>query len=191
MRAIDRAGSSDRVRILVRSYDQPPPGPYDLILAIESLAHSPDPTGSVTALAHELVPGGTIAVVDDMPEPETAGTPDLIAFRTGWQAPVLWTAGDFHAAIGRLGLSLTVDLDLSSLCRPRTLERIRRLERLNRICAARGSADGVASVDGLVPRRSRARTALSRGSGSLPAVDGSPAVSAPPGRQIKVGRLTK
>ena len=133
MRAIARAGLSDRVRILVRSYDQPPPGPYDLILAIESLAHSPDPMKSVAALADALAPGGTIAIVDDMPEPETAETPDLMAFKTGWQAPVLWRAMDFHAALGRLGLSLTLDRDLSPLYRPRTLQRIRQLERLNRM----------------------------------------------------------
>jgi SAM-dependent methyltransferase len=131
-RAIERAGLSDRVRILVQSYDQPPHGPYDVILAIESLAHSPAPMTSVAALARELAPGGTIAIVDDMPEPEADGTADLTAFKTGWQAPVLWSASDFKMAFARLGLSLTLDRDLSPLCRPRTLGRIRQLERLNR-----------------------------------------------------------
>jgi cyclopropane fatty-acyl-phospholipid synthase-like methyltransferase len=50
MRAIERAGLADRIRILVQSYDQPPPGPYDVILAIESLAHSREPMKSVAAL---------------------------------------------------------------------------------------------------------------------------------------------
>ncbi len=132
-RAIERVGLSDRVRILVSSYDQPPSGPYDVILAIESLAHSPDPMKSVAALAAVLAPGGTIAIVDDMPEPETAGSPDLDTFKAGWQTPVLWSAADFHAAFNRLGLAATGDRDLSPLYRPRTLQRIRWLERFNRL----------------------------------------------------------
>jgi SAM-dependent methyltransferase len=132
--AIARARLSDRVRILVQSYDQPPPGPYDLILAIESLAHSPDPMKSVAALARELAPGGTVAIIDDMPEPELPlGSTDLDAFKRGWQAPVLWGALDFQIALQRLGLSLALNRDLSPLYQPRTLERIRQLERLNHI----------------------------------------------------------
>jgi SAM-dependent methyltransferase len=132
--AIARAGLSDRVRILVQSYDQPPPGPYDLILAIESLAHSPDPMTSVTALARELTPGGTLAIIDDMPEPDLpVDTADLHTFKTGWQAPVLWSASDFQIAFERLGLALALDRDLSPLYQPRTLVRIRQLERLNHV----------------------------------------------------------
>jgi tocopherol O-methyltransferase len=131
--AIERAGLSDRVRILVHSYDQPPPGPYDVILAIESLAHSPDPMTSVAALARELAPGGTIAIVDDMPEPHAVNSADLRTFKAGWQTPVLWSAADFQAAFERLGLTITADRDLSPFCRPRSLNRINRLERLNRV----------------------------------------------------------
>jgi SAM-dependent methyltransferase len=129
--AVERAGLSDRVRILVQSYDRPPPGPYDVILAIESLAHSPNPMTSVTALARQLAAGGTIAIVDDMPDPD-AHAADLRAFKTGWQTPVLWSASDFQMALGHLGLTLTLDRDLSSAYRPRTLVRIGQLERLNR-----------------------------------------------------------
>jgi tocopherol O-methyltransferase len=132
-RAIERAGLADRVAILVQSYDQPPPGSYDVILAIESLGHSPDPMRSVAALAQVLSPGGTIAIVDDMPEREAIDTADLNTFKSGWEAPVLSSAADFETAFNRVGLSLTLDRDLSPLCRPRTLDRIRQLERLNRV----------------------------------------------------------
>lgn len=47
-----------RVRADVRSYDAPPAGPFDLVVAIESLAHSLDPARSVAALAATLAPGG-------------------------------------------------------------------------------------------------------------------------------------
>jgi SAM-dependent methyltransferase len=133
VRAIARAGLADRVSILVQSYDQPPPGPYDVILAIESLAHSRDPGNSVAALAHVLAPGGTLAIVDDMPDPAALDTAELHAFKTGWQAPVLSSVADFQTAFADSGLSLTLDRDLSALCRPRALDRIRQLERLNRM----------------------------------------------------------
>ncbi|MGC4082585.1 MAG: class I SAM-dependent methyltransferase [Vicinamibacterales bacterium] len=41
--AAARAGLADRVAAHVRSYDAPPAGPFDLVIAIESLAHSPNP----------------------------------------------------------------------------------------------------------------------------------------------------
>ena len=36
--------------VLVRTYDDPPVGPFDLVVAVESLAHSPDPARSLDAL---------------------------------------------------------------------------------------------------------------------------------------------
>jgi 2-polyprenyl-3-methyl-5-hydroxy-6-metoxy-1,4-benzoquinol methylase len=42
-RAAHAAGVGDRVSALVQSYDAPPDGPFDVVLAVESLAHSPDP----------------------------------------------------------------------------------------------------------------------------------------------------
>jgi hypothetical protein len=57
---------------------------------------------------------------------------DLNTFKAGWQAPVLWSALDYHNAFARLGLSPTLNRDLSPFYRPRTLARTRQLERLNR-----------------------------------------------------------
>src|SRR5262245_53172259 len=46
-RAIAQRGLSSSVRVLVQDYDAPPDGPFDLVLAIESIAHSPDPGRTV------------------------------------------------------------------------------------------------------------------------------------------------
>jgi SAM-dependent methyltransferase len=132
-RTIARAGLADRIEILVRSYDDAPAGPFDAIVAVESLAHSADPHRTLAALCARLAPRGSIAIVDDMPEPAARGTSDLDAFQTGWRAPVLASAADIQAALRDAGLAIVVDRDLSADQAPRTLPRIARLERLNRL----------------------------------------------------------
>lgn len=131
MAAAQARGLGSRVQVQVRSYDDPPAGPFDLIVAIESLAHSPNPAVSVDALARTLAPGGRIVIVDDMPEPEAAGTVDLNAFKVGWHAPVLWSRAQFVEALASSGVTLTGEQDLTPACRIRTLSQIARLERLN------------------------------------------------------------
>lgn len=131
-RAFDAAGLGGAAQVLVQTYDEPPAGPFDLIVAIESLAHSPAPHASLSALASRLAPSGLIAIVDDMPAPGAEESPDLQRFLAGWRCPVLWGLTDYQRAFAALGLETIVDLDLSDECRPRELGTIRRLERLNR-----------------------------------------------------------
>jgi SAM-dependent methyltransferase len=126
-------GLSSRVHALVQSYDAPPVGPFDLIVAIESLAHSAAPARSVEALAKVLAPGGHLAIVDDMPEPSAARSPDLERFKRGWQCPVLWSAADYVRAFEAGGLQLTCDRDLTGDWRPRSSSRIAQLLVLNRL----------------------------------------------------------
>lgn len=138
--AVGRAGLSGRVQLLVRSYDSPPVGPFDLIIAIESLAHSPGPGTSVTALARRLTPGGLLAIVDDMPRPDialdAAAARDLAAFKRGWRCPVLATVAQHRSSLEACGLDLIADRDLTPSVAPRTLTRIAILEGVNRAAAA-------------------------------------------------------
>lgn len=134
--AAEAGALAGRVQALVRSYDDPPPGPFDLVVAIESLAHSADPGRSLTALVAVLAPGGQIAIVDDMPLPGAETDPDLALFKAGWQCPVLWTAASYREALVAHGLTMVRDDDLSADCRPRPLSRIARLARLNRAVRA-------------------------------------------------------
>jgi SAM-dependent methyltransferase len=144
-RAVREAGLEARIEIRVRSYDLPPDGPFDLILAVESLAHSPDPAASLAALRARLAPGGCIAIVDDMPltpsrgaspEASARASADLDRFKRGWRLPVLWPRERLVAALSTLGLAMIVDRDLSADIRPRTMRRIGQLTRLNRMARA-------------------------------------------------------
>jgi SAM-dependent methyltransferase len=128
----ERAAS---VCTLVQTYDHPPAGPFDLIVAIESLAHSVDPARSLSALAAVLAPGGRFIIVDDMPVPEAAHSTDLAVFKSGWQCPVLPTAGEYQDALVRLGLRVETDLDLTGEMRPRSKRAIAVLMALNRMVA--------------------------------------------------------
>lgn len=134
--AARRAGHSADVRVHVGSYDQPPPGPFDLVIAVESLVHSDDPGVSVTALSNALREGGLLAIVDDMPERDADGHPDVEAFRRGWACGTLWSHERYRQHLTALGMRIVVDEDLTGACRPRALTRIRALERLNRAARA-------------------------------------------------------
>jgi SAM-dependent methyltransferase len=116
--AASRLGLHARVRAEVRSYDEPPAGPFDVIVAIESLVHSAAPERSVSALARVLAPGGCLVVIDDMPEPGV-DTRELTTFRMGWHAPVAWSRADYLQAFHAEGLEVIRDLDLTDQCRPR------------------------------------------------------------------------
>ncbi len=135
-RAIAAAGLGDRVRVEVRSYDDPPPGPFDIVIAIESLAHSAHPARSVAALSRVLVPGGLFVVVDDMPLAPAAESPDLATFKNGWRCPVLWSTEAYARALASSGMKMIADRDLTGAYRPRSLRQIARLERLNRAVRA-------------------------------------------------------
>jgi 2-polyprenyl-3-methyl-5-hydroxy-6-metoxy-1,4-benzoquinol methylase len=130
--AAAKAGLADRIAIEVRSYDSPPQGPFDLAIAIESLAHSPHPDSSIGAIAARLAPGGKIAIVDDMPELQARGTRDLELFQSGWRVPALAGAAEIKAMLALRGLAIVGDHDLTEELRPRTLSRIAALETLNR-----------------------------------------------------------
>jgi SAM-dependent methyltransferase len=130
--AIAKAGLAGRIAIEVGNYDAPPQGPFALAIAIESLAHSPDPAASIAAIAARLAPRGRFAIVDDMPEPGARGTADLALFQAGWRAPALAGFAELARALVRCGLVIVADRDLTHEVRPRPLERIALLESLNR-----------------------------------------------------------
>jgi SAM-dependent methyltransferase len=137
--AAAKAGFTDRIAIEVRSYDSPPQGPFDLAIAIESLAHSPHPDSSIGAIAARLAPGGRFAIVDDMPELQARGTRDLELFQLGWQVPALAGAAEIRAMLALRGLAIVADRDLTEELRPRRLARIVRgyLGRTSRVLARR------------------------------------------------------
>jgi SAM-dependent methyltransferase len=131
--AADRRGLGASCRFHRRSYDDPPAGPFDLIIAIESLVHSADIAHSIACLAGVLAPGGRLAIIDDMPDPSLADDdPDLVSFRDGWMLGRLPSMAQWQAMLARAGLTLVDQLDLTPWLRPRSLGRIGMLSTLNR-----------------------------------------------------------
>jgi SAM-dependent methyltransferase len=130
--AAAKLGLADRIGIEVGSYDSPPQGPFDLALAIESLAHSPHTESSIDAIVARLAPGGRLAIVDDMPEPQARATRDLESFQSGWRVPGLVGAAELNAMLARRGLTIVAHRDLTDELRPRPPTRIAALEALNR-----------------------------------------------------------
>ena len=112
-----RRGMADKLAFAVQSYDAPLPGPFDLVIAIESLIHSTAPAASIANLAAHLAPDGHLVVADDMPEPGLAGedAADLDLFRRMWRCPVAPPAPDWRAAIAGAGLALVEERDLTGL----------------------------------------------------------------------------
>jgi len=110
-------GLADRVRIEVRSYDAPPPGPHDLVYGIESLIHAADPARTMAILGATLAPGGHLVVVDDMPEPGLPPEPAarLARFRRFWRCPAAPTREGWIEAARAAGLSLVAERDLNPL----------------------------------------------------------------------------
>jgi SAM-dependent methyltransferase len=131
--AAARLGIAAHVSALVQSFDSPPAGPFNLVVAIESLAHSPDPARSVAALANVLAPGGHFVIVDDMPEADAVTSTDFATFTRGWQCPVVWPAANYGATFRSHGLTVLADVDLTPESRPRSHAHLNRLMGLNRL----------------------------------------------------------
>ena len=113
----NRRGLGAALRFERRSYDEPLPGRYDLIIAIESLIHSADPARSIANLAAHLRPGGHLVIVDDMPEPDPGdeSRADLALFQRMWRCPVAPTAAGWREAIAAAGLRMVRERDLTDL----------------------------------------------------------------------------
>lgn len=133
--AIAAAGISARVRVMVRSYDTPPEGPFDLIYGIESLVHSADPGATLAGLARHLAPGGHLLVVDDMPEPALPAEPAerMAQFKRFWRCPVAPDRAGWVAALETAGLELVGERDLNPLLQVRGMPAVApRLAQLRR-----------------------------------------------------------
>lgn len=113
-----RRGLADVCRFAVRDYDGEladllPTG-VDLIVAIESLAHAPDPVATIGRLAARLRPGGRLLLVDDVPRDTLLWQDaDFAGFRAGWLCPAVATDATLAAAFAQAGLAVCHDEDLT------------------------------------------------------------------------------
>lgn len=129
-----RRGIADACRFHIHSYQDPIPrdagvpgslaAPFDSVIAVESLAHSPDPAATIANLAAALAPGGLLLIVDDMPvEGSAAGL--LAEFKKCWRCPVLTDAAGYRTAVAAAGLRMVHETDWTHRLRPRPLPWLR------------------------------------------------------------------
>jgi SAM-dependent methyltransferase len=120
-RSIAGLGLAGAISVERASYDDPLPAAHDLVVAIESMVHSPDPSRTIANLSRALAPGGLFIIVDDMPvEPfPDAFRADLQGFKDGWKCPVLPSDAGWTALLAANGCQLIAAHDLTPLTRPR------------------------------------------------------------------------
>lgn len=113
-------GLSDRCRFLVADFCALPQGlgRFELIYAIESFVHAPDPAKMLSSAASLLAEGGRLVIVDDMlAEGVDPSDPTVSRFRDGWHATALSTARAVQELAASAGLTLEEDRDLTPLIR--------------------------------------------------------------------------
>jgi cyclopropane fatty-acyl-phospholipid synthase-like methyltransferase len=95
----------------------------DAVVAVESFAHSHDPTGFLANASRHLAEDGRLLLADDfLVRDERALTPselDLVErLRKGWRVPGIRTALDLEREAQAHGLALERSVDLTPLTRP-------------------------------------------------------------------------
>ena len=136
-REAQRRGVARDCRFHRRSYNRPlgdlVPGGADLVIAIESLAHSADPRLTLANWAAALRPGGRLVVVDDVPiDTLTDSDEDFAGFRAGWQCPAIARREAIASSLAENGLTLEREVDLTTLVRERSEAELERLVWINR-----------------------------------------------------------
>jgi SAM-dependent methyltransferase len=146
-----RRGVAEECRFHLRSYDGSlvdlAPDGADLVVAIESLAHSPDPVRSIANLGRTMKTGGRLVIVDDVPDEALADDdPDFAAFREGWRCPAVARRSTLEGALAGADLIVERDDDLTALVSRRSEAELERLVRGNRRWRAMAGFTGAAGL---------------------------------------------
>lgn len=111
-----RRGLSSQCRFFRRSYDEPPAGSYDAVVAIESLIHSENIFRTVEHLCGVLRPGGRLVMVDDVVRDGDNGVPGdtLDGLRKFWHLTAIPSEETVREAFSLNGLNLVEETDLTT-----------------------------------------------------------------------------
>jgi SAM-dependent methyltransferase len=110
-------GAGDAVSFACTSYDAPLPTRFNLVLGIESLIHSPEPSATVANLAQSLQPGGRFIIVDDMlaepiaPQHEA----DIAGFKRMWRCSAMPTDKEWVQHLEAAGCTVEAVTDMSGM----------------------------------------------------------------------------
>jgi SAM-dependent methyltransferase len=97
-RSASRCHRPHAIAFVEGSFDRPPEGTFDVIVAVESLKHSSDLGGTLRALDQVLAPGGRLAVVEDLFEGDStcASARRVVG---DWLLAKLYGQADYVAAL--------------------------------------------------------------------------------------------
>ncbi|MBL8751956.1 MAG: methyltransferase domain-containing protein [Planctomycetes bacterium] len=96
-------------------FEQAPAGPFDVVFAIESLAHAEDLAAALRAVRARLAPTGVLLWLDDR-RVEVEGNavdPDVRELAECWASPPLPDSSTARAALAAAGLQLVREVDLT------------------------------------------------------------------------------
>lgn len=107
-------GVSQRCHFLLQSFDQTLKKSYDVIVAIESLIHSPNLTNTIANLSQALKVGGQLIVVDDIfYSKDVEQSPDYQKLRDCWFLNQVAAESMYVAAFKKNNLEVVSRIDLT------------------------------------------------------------------------------
>jgi len=114
-----RRGIENHCQFLCRSFNEPLPAKYDIVVAIESLNYSPALTKTVMNLVNSLKPGGKLIIVDDI----IAGNGEeksnnISVLKKHWHLGSLPSKKTYQRLFKENNLTIIYEKDLSSQFTP-------------------------------------------------------------------------
>jgi len=127
-REAGRRGIAHACRFVRRSYDEPVTGPYDAVVAIESLSHAPALGRTLATLAAALRPGGRMILVEDMAagDVDTQAPGEAALLRAHWACMRFPRVADYESFLRAAGLRIEKRIDLTPRVRHRDLAELDR-----------------------------------------------------------------
>jgi SAM-dependent methyltransferase len=116
-RATDAAiahGFAARLRFVRQHYAVPVAGPFDVVLAVESLGHAEDLAAVLAVVRRAVAPRGRFIWVEDLLNGECVRDADVDELALRWASPPLRTLAEARERLAAAGLSVTRELDLTA-----------------------------------------------------------------------------
>lgn len=109
-----RQGLAARATFVHGDFTALPPGPFDVVLAIESLGHAHDLDAVLRAVREALAPGGVLLVVDDqLLAVRDSDDADVVELARRWRSPRLRSVDALGDALAAAGFTTRAEFDLT------------------------------------------------------------------------------
>ncbi len=115
------------VYFINQSYDDPLPGKYDVIVAVESLKHSSNLAKSLDNLSAHLKPGGTFIIIEDLFTHLPEADKNLELLKNEWALSHLYQPEHYTSFFKKKNFLLEENYDLTRGVRFRNPAKLKRL----------------------------------------------------------------